>query len=156
MDEKGWIYRYVYLADKSGTIYEAMLNIVNGRSRRIIYAINNICAIDKVKGIDHGVVRSTENGRGSHIKVDSLENWVAHSETDVKQDFSIEDDAEQLHREYYPLWNPAIWKRRSEWSMRLQGVPDIPFMRITGQQTVKKRALGMRKDGNGIQNIVKS
>lgn len=46
MDEKGWIFRKVYLLDRNENIYEATLNIADGRDRKILYDINNIRKID--------------------------------------------------------------------------------------------------------------
>ncbi len=73
MDKNGWEYRKVYLQSPSGGIYEAMLNIAVGDTRNILYDINNIRKIDKIRGSD-GVVPSTESGRGSHITRSSTEN----------------------------------------------------------------------------------
>ncbi|MBQ8264696.1 MAG: hypothetical protein IJY96_07985 [Oscillospiraceae bacterium] len=85
MDENGWSYRTVYLQDRSGNIYEAMLNIANGRDRRIIYAINNIRQIDIKKAATDGVVPSTENGRGSHIN-SGYPDTITEEKPVVKQD----------------------------------------------------------------------
>ena len=72
MDENGWKHRTTYLQDRSGNIYEATLNIADGRDRRILYDINNIRLIDKAKKrTADGAVPSTENGRGSHINSSS-------------------------------------------------------------------------------------
>ena len=49
MDENGWEHRKTYLQDRSGNIYEATLNIADGRDRKILYDINNIRLIDKAK-----------------------------------------------------------------------------------------------------------
>lgn len=49
MDENGWEYRKTYLQDRSGNIYEATLNIADGRDRKILYDINNIRLADKAK-----------------------------------------------------------------------------------------------------------
>ena len=40
MDENGWIIRTAYLQNKNGDIYEATLNIADGRDRKILYEIN--------------------------------------------------------------------------------------------------------------------
>ena len=93
MDENGWIYRHVFIVNRDGVIYDALLNIADGRDRRIIYEINNIRAIDKRKGTAHGVVPSTENGRGSHIKSSSSEKNIQQKEESVKQNFSVDDEA---------------------------------------------------------------
>lgn len=78
MDENGWILRTTYLQDKVGNIYEATLNIADGRDRKILYDINNIRLIDKKRTAD-GDVPSTANGRGSHINSSSSETGAAKS-----------------------------------------------------------------------------
>ncbi len=83
MDEKGWEHRKVYLQDRSGTIYEATLNIAKGRDRNILYDINNIRAIDKERASD-GAVPSTKSGRGSLINRSSGER-VSQPEKKVKK-----------------------------------------------------------------------
>ena len=65
MDENGWTLRTVYLQDKTGAIYEATLNIANGKERRILYDITNIRKIDQKKRTVGGDVPSTNDGRGS-------------------------------------------------------------------------------------------
>lgn len=52
MDENGWEHRKTYLQDRSGNIYEATLNIADGRDRKILYDINNIRLVDKAKSPD--------------------------------------------------------------------------------------------------------
>lgn len=47
LDENGWTLRTVYMQDPTGNIYEATLNIANGRDRRILYDVSNIRRIDK-------------------------------------------------------------------------------------------------------------
>lgn len=74
MDQNGWNYRKAYLQDRNGNIYEATLNIADGRDRRILYDINNIKKIDKAKATG-GVVPSTKNGRGSLTNSD-FENSI--------------------------------------------------------------------------------
>ena len=93
LDENGWIYRHVFVVDRKGVIYDALLNIADGRDRRIIYEINNIRAIDKRKETAHGVVPSTEIGRGSHIKDSSSKRTIQQKEGSVKQNFSVDDEA---------------------------------------------------------------
>ena len=65
---------------------------MNGRDRRIIYAISNVREIDKAKGTAHGDVPSTENGRGSHIRSSSTDGTIAQQKPPVKQKFSFDDE----------------------------------------------------------------
>ena len=62
LDQNGWIYRYVYVQDRNGMIYKALLNIADGRDRKIIYDINNIRLIDKAKSTTGGAVPSAVSG----------------------------------------------------------------------------------------------
>ena len=98
MDENGWTYRHSYIVDKKGNIYDATLNIANGRNRRIIYAINNIRIIDIKKGTAHGVVPSTKNGRGSHIKSSSSDGIIAQQNQIVKDKHSFDDEDKTFFR----------------------------------------------------------
>jgi len=49
MDENGWIIRTAYLQNKNGDIYEATLNIADGRDRKILYEVNKVHQVDKTK-----------------------------------------------------------------------------------------------------------
>ena len=49
MDSQGWEFRTVYLQDKDGRIYEAVLNIAHGNDRLLLYDITNIKKIDQKK-----------------------------------------------------------------------------------------------------------
>ena len=49
MDENGWIIRTAYLQNKNGAIYEATLNIADGRDRKILYEVNKVHQVDKTK-----------------------------------------------------------------------------------------------------------
>ena len=75
MDENGWTHRKTYLQDRDGNIYEATLNIAEGRDRRILYDISNIRKIDTKNEAIDGAVPSTENGRGSLIN-NSFDNSI--------------------------------------------------------------------------------
>lgn len=61
MDENGWEMRTVYLQDKSGNIYEATVNIADGRERKILYEISRVHQIDKIKSHDEHT--ATDNGQ---------------------------------------------------------------------------------------------
>lgn len=90
MDENGWEHRKTYIQDRSGNIYEATLNIANGRDRRILYDINNVRQIDKER-VARGAVPSTNNGRGSLTKSNSSGNKISDSDGIVKEKFSVND-----------------------------------------------------------------
>ncbi len=79
MDENGWIYRTAYFMDKNGAIYEATLNIADGRRGKILYDIN------KIRRIDDGDVPSTTKGRGSLININPSGTMVAQNEGIVKK-----------------------------------------------------------------------
>lgn len=96
MDENGWELRKTYIQESDGTIYEATLNIANGRDRRILYAISNVRQIDK-GGVARGDVPSTVSGRGSLTKSNSSNETIADSEHDVKQRFSMDDAVGEEH-----------------------------------------------------------
>ena len=49
MDKNGWIIRTAYLQNKNGDIYEATLNIADGRDRKILYEVNKVHQVDKTK-----------------------------------------------------------------------------------------------------------
>lgn len=89
MDENGWEYRKTYIQDRNGNIYEAVLNIADGRDRKILYEINNVRQIDKRAA--RGVVPSTDSGRGSHTKSNSSMDNITDDAPDVKRKYSISD-----------------------------------------------------------------
>lgn len=62
MDENGWEHRKTYLQDRSGNIYEATLNIADGRDRKILYDINNIRLVDKAKSPDKHTAAEAKAG----------------------------------------------------------------------------------------------
>ena len=71
------------MQDRSGNIYEATLNIANGRDRRIIYDISNIKRIGIKKEATDGDVSSTERiGRDSLIN-SSFENSISNNDDSV-------------------------------------------------------------------------
>jgi hypothetical protein len=47
LDENGWEKRTTYLQDLDGNIYEATLNIADGRDRRILHDVSRVHMIDK-------------------------------------------------------------------------------------------------------------
>ena len=62
MDENGWEHRKTYLQDRSGNIYEATLNIADGRDRKILYDINNVRLVDKAKSPDKHTAAEAKAG----------------------------------------------------------------------------------------------
>ena len=82
MDENGWEHRKVYLQDISGNIYQATLNIANGRDRRILYDINMVRQIDKNR-TPGGAVPSTKMEGARSTSRSSADN-VAQPEEEVK------------------------------------------------------------------------
>ena len=92
MDENGWELRTAYLQDSNGNIYQATLNIANGRDRKILYDINNIRKIDQKNRTADGDVPSTENGRGSLIS-NSSESSISNPGEKVNGKFSREVDS---------------------------------------------------------------
>lgn len=69
MDKNGWTFRHAYLCDNKGNIYEATLNIAEGKNRRILYRITNIKEIDKrtvgAKGLSAATGRNQATTNGS-------------------------------------------------------------------------------------------
>lgn len=98
MDENGWEYRKTYIQDRYGKIYEATLNIANGRDRRILYDINNIRQIDKERTV-RGVVPSTNEGRGSLTKDSSYPNMLSDDSKAVKGKFMADDEGSALYNQ---------------------------------------------------------
>jgi len=83
MDENGWTLRTAYIEDAAGNIYEATLNIANGRDRRILYDISNIRRIDK--STTGGDVSSAQTGGTRSTSRSAFTGTVAKNETNVKQ-----------------------------------------------------------------------
>lgn len=91
LDEHGWRYRTVYLQDRDGNIYTAVLNIADGRDRLILYDVNNIRKIDKAKTPPAGVVSSAVSGGTRTEPSDVFKESIAPEETDVKPGDSSRD-----------------------------------------------------------------
>ena len=98
MDENGWTYRQVYLQERNGSIYEATLNIANGRDRRILYDINQIRKVDTKKEATGGVVPSTETGGGSLTNGD-FSNNVPQERKSVKGSRDLQKQIDALERQ---------------------------------------------------------
>ena len=99
LDEHGWRYRTVYLQDRDGNIYTAVLNIADGRDRLILYDVNNIRKIDKAKTPPAGVVSSAVSGGTRTEPSDVFKKSIAHGEEAVKPEdssrYSFEEDVDQ-------------------------------------------------------------
>jgi len=75
LDENGWEFRKTYLQDVKGNIYEAVLNVAKGKTRDIIYDINNI------REVEHGNASS----KGQSKRTTSLINdSILQNEQNVK------------------------------------------------------------------------
>ena len=94
MDEGGWEIRKAYLQDTAGNIYEATLNIANGRDRRIMYEINRVHQIDKKR--TSASIPEADNSQqpGGAQSGDSAER-IAENGLPVKEQFSITEPVEQ-------------------------------------------------------------
>ena len=72
LDQNGWEFRKVYLEDTKGVIYEATLNIANGRDKKILYDITKIKEVDRgdvpSKAAQSKKTTSTQNITGSKTK----------------------------------------------------------------------------------------
>ena len=177
MDENGWELRKTYIQESDGTIYEATLNIANGRDRRILYAISNIRQIDK-GGAARGDVPSTVSGRGSLTKSNSSNETITDSEHDVKPRFSVDDAAGEghllpEHLKDVPMYQPrpkSPYRTDSERAIDTRLVSDaeahaaavkgaifrnIPKEDFYGTDALNK--LGVKVDNSvGIYSMVKS
>lgn len=177
MDENGWELRKTYIQESDGTIYEATLNIANGRDRRILYAISNVRQIDK-GGVARGDVPSTVSGRGSLTKSNSSNETIADSEHDVKQRFSMDDAVGEEHLrpedlKDVPMYRPkpkSLYRADSERAVDTRLVSDAEahaaavkgaiFRNMSkedfdGTDALKK--LGVKVDNSvGIYSMVKS
>lgn len=88
MDEKGWTLRAVYLQDKAGNIYSAVLNIANGKERKILYDINLIQKIDEKRGTAGGAVPSAVSGGARSTSHSSSEDRVTQTDAGSQELFS--------------------------------------------------------------------
>lgn len=86
LDENGWEYRSVIIADKKGNIYKAILNIAKAKDgRKILYDIN------KISNIGHGVVSSkAKSQRDSHINSNIANHNIARINSNVNKNFADE------------------------------------------------------------------
>lgn len=97
LDQNGWTYRKAYICDKTGKIYEATLNIAEGRDRRILYDISLIKEIDRRTA--GGVVPSTVTGRGSPTSRSSSKKILPDPNVPVKH-FSSDEQIARIDADY--------------------------------------------------------
>ena len=125
MDENGWEHRKTYLQDRSGNIYEATLNIADGRDRKILYDINNIRLVDKAKSPDKhtaaeakageitgGAVPSAVTGGARSTSRNFSENRIAYRGGNVKSPTPGDETRQQImgeeNKDTAPLRNVGI------------------------------------------------
>ena len=127
MDENGWIHRTAYLQDKSGNIYEATLNIADGRDRKILYDINNIRKIDKKRETAGGSVPSAVSG-GASSASHSFSNTrnIADNSDSVNSKFSITEETPSESK---------TTQREDEYQAALNGFPQINGVQIVPYKT---------------------
>ena len=99
LDAHGWIIRNAYLQDESGNIYEATLNIANGKDRKILYEVNRVHQIDKIKSPGEHTV--TDNGQrfryqkpGTGGAQSETKDNINENAANVKEHFSISEDSD--------------------------------------------------------------
>lgn len=108
MDAHGWMIRTAYLQDENGNIYEATLNIANGKDRKILYEVNRVHQIDKIKSPGEHTV--TDNGQrfryqkpGTGGAQSETKNNINENAANVKERFSVTEATDEQEN-----------KRRSE------------------------------------------
>ena len=111
LDAHGWIIRNAYLQDESGNIYEATLNIANGKDRKILYEVNRVHQIDKIKSPGEHTV--TDNGQrfryqkpGTGGAQSETKDNINENTANVKEHFSISEDSDgrqltEAQREFF-------------------------------------------------------
>lgn len=100
MDENGWLIRTAYLQTKDGHIYEATLNIADGRNRKILYEINRVHQIDKTKNLSEhtdtgGSQRSRYQEHEPGRTQSEINNNIPLNAQSVNKKFSMEAPVEQ-------------------------------------------------------------
>ena len=90
LDKNGWKFKKAYVQDKSGNIYETILNIAKAQDgRSILYALSN------TKKIDAGEVPSTREAGGARAYRQSSTNSITNPEGNVKTKFSVDTNVEE-------------------------------------------------------------
>lgn len=105
MDENGWEHRKTYLQDRSGNIYEATLNIADGRDRKILYDINNIRLVDKAKSPDKHTAAEAKAGEITGGAVPSAVTGGARS---TSRNFSEKRIADKSENVKYSAFNEEV------------------------------------------------
>ena len=100
MDANGWMIRTAYLQDENGNIYEATLNITNGKDRKILYEVNRVHQIDKIKSPgEHTVTDNSQRFRyqkpGTGGTQSETENNINENAANVKERFSVTDATDE-------------------------------------------------------------
>ena len=98
LDENGWETRTTYLQDLDGNIYEATVNIADGRRGRILYDVSRVHKVDKKSGIGKNTAtgesqrsRYQEPGTG-RSQSEATKDSVAENGLPVKQSYSESED----------------------------------------------------------------
>lgn len=140
MDENGWTLRTAFIQDRSGNIYEATLNIANGRDRRILYDISNIRKIDR--SATGGDVPSAQKGGARSTSHSASGDMIAEEKSEVKDIFSVDDEEEyipQSSAEY-----AQIQKRSAKpETAKKQTKPVAKSKPIIAKQQLRQNLLGM-------------
>lgn len=104
MDENGWLIRTAYLQTQDGNIYEATLNIADGRDRKILYEVNRVHQIDKTKNLsEHTDTGESQRSRyqehepgGTQTEID---NSIPTSPQSVNKQFSVSERTPEQKKE---------------------------------------------------------
>lgn len=96
MDENGWLIRTAYLQTQDGNIYEATLNIADGRNRKILYEINRVHQIDKIKNLsEHTDTGESQRSRYQEHEPgrtqSEIDNSIPTSPQSVNKQFSVSE-----------------------------------------------------------------
>ena len=159
MDAHGWMIRTAYLQDENGNIYEATLNIANGKDRKILYEVNRVHQIDKIKSPGEHTV--TDNGQrfryqkpGTGGAQSETKNNINENAANVKERFPISEDArlaaEEAAKEpptvYESLTMDSIPKKAQDYLRRVRGqtaaaIQQTLSMPFAARQEVLKPAI---------------
>lgn len=104
MDENGWLIRTAYLQTQDGNIYEATLNIADGRDRKILYEVNRVHQIDKTKNLsEHTDTGESQRSRyqehepgGTQTEID---NSIPTNTQSVNKQFSVSERTPEQKKE---------------------------------------------------------
>lgn len=104
MDENGWLIRTAYLQTQDGNIYEATLNIADGRNRKILYEINRVHQIDKIKNLsEHTDTGESQRSRYQEHEPgrtqSEIDNSIPTSPQSVNKQFSVSERTPEQKKE---------------------------------------------------------